>query len=61
MKKDSEHCCGRTKNSCCGADGSHTYRIDYLFWIGIIGASIGYLLHLVVESSGWMGSLSHPT
>jgi hypothetical protein len=59
MKIESEHCGGKAKDSCCGADGSHTHRIDYLFWIGIIGVSIGYLLHLAVEPSGWLGSLSH--
>ena len=33
--------------------------MDVLFWIGLIGVSIGYSIHLAIAPKGWLGSFSH--
>ena len=46
------------ESSCCG-DHTKKKRIDILFWIGLIGVAIGYLVHLAIAPSGWLGMFSH--
>ena len=59
MKSKQKHSKIEAKSSCCGINKSHQHRPDYLFWIGLIGVSAGYLLHIGVGPSGWIGTLSH--
>jgi len=43
-----------------GSDGcSSKLKIDYLFWVGIIGVSIGYIVHISIAPGGWVGALSY--
>jgi hypothetical protein len=59
MKKRDDQSELDAQGSCCGVDESRQSRPDILFWIGLIGVSIGYLLHLAADPSGWVGSMSH--
>ena len=45
-------------DACCNGD-SKKDRPDLIFWIGLIGVAVGYLLHLSFAADGWLGIFSH--